>query len=115
MWRSAALHRILSLIAAWAGRLHWNGSVLRRAQIASDLVLVDCPDHQLVKHVIAPGVELDRLLHRSILFLDRSSVRQNVHSELAALWIGFLPLQADGRDRRSLLALLQCELVIVAV
>src|SRR5256886_7511067 len=81
---------------------HRNRSVLRRAQVTHGFFLVHRPDHQLVQHAVAPGIELNRLADAAVLLLDRFVVRGNVQGEFAALRSGLLQLQAHSRDRLRL-------------
>src|SRR5277367_708407 len=64
------------------GDRHWR--VLRRAQVAGDLVLVHGPNYQLVEHVIASGVELHGLALVLVFFLDSLVVGGDIQRVLAA-------------------------------
>src|SRR5215472_18115511 len=92
-----------------------NRGVLRRTQISCDLILVDRPHHHFEQQVIATAVKLDRLGHILILLFEGLIVRSDVQRELAALGIGLLQLQADGRNRLWLGTLPQCELIVIPV
>src|SRR5437763_16340890 len=81
---------------------HRNRSVLRRAQVTHGFFLIHRPDHQLVQHAVAPGIELYRLADVAVLLLDRFVVRGNIHRGFDALRAGPLPSPAPTRATLAL-------------
>src|SRR5215469_2398152 len=87
----AAAGRITgSSVSPGRARGYGNRRGLGRAQVAGHLVFIDRPHHQLVRQMIAPGVELDGLVHVAVFLLDGAVVGGDVHGVLAALGIGLL-------------------------
>src|SRR5205807_6420410 len=86
-----------------SGNRHW--SILRSAQVAGNLIFVHCPSHEFIQHVLASGVELDRLALIPVFFLDGSVVGGDIQRVLAAFGIGLLELQGHSRERLRLRAL----------
>src|SRR5262249_48922192 len=94
---------------------HRHGSILWRAQVAGDFVLVDGPDYHLIKHVITAGIELYGLAGVLVFLFDGAVVSRHVERVLALLRIGLLELQRDRRNGLGLRTLQQREFIILTI
>jgi len=82
-------------------------------RIARDLVLIDRPDHQLIEHVIASGIELDGLAGVPVFFSMVRSSAVTFRVYLPFFWSAFLSWRATVEKALRLSSFQQGELVVI--